>query len=148
MESKLLQHSRGIRGAVVGNYSPPGLPSALPSGLVLDGIVGPSTTMGAVPVAPAGVALVVRPTTGGMEPVATRDPAAAARPSCVLEEMTLTMSSLATSITAVVTIPTFRVGIASFLPWMVPTKKSSSNLNAAVGLTCFFLGYGWSGLCF
>ena len=61
---------------VVGDYSPPGLPSTLPSEPAVDGIVGPSTATGVVPVVPAGVAAVVRPTTGGVEPVATRDPAA------------------------------------------------------------------------
>ena len=76
--------------------------------------------------------------TGGVEPEGTRIPPAAARPSCVLEEMTLMSSSLTTSITAIVYVLTFRVGIALFLPWMVPTKKSSSKLNAAVGSTCFF----------
>jgi hypothetical protein len=80
--------------------------------------------------------------------VATRDPAAAARPSCVLEEMMLTLSSSATSITAVVSVPTFLVGIASFLLWIVPAEKLSSKLNAAAGSTSFFLGYGRSGLCF
>ena len=81
----------------------------LPLEPVVDGIVGPSTATGVVPVTPVGVAAAVRPTTGGMEPVATWDQAAAARPSCVLGEMMLTSSSLATSITAAVSIPTFLV---------------------------------------
>ncbi len=76
---------------------------------MLDGIIGPSTVTGVVPVTPVGVATAVRPTTGGVEPVATRDPAAAARPSCALEEMMLTLLLSATSITAPVSVPTFLV---------------------------------------
>ena len=54
----------------------PGLPSTLPLEPVLGGIVDPSAATGTVPVTPAGVASIVRPITGGVEPEATRFPAA------------------------------------------------------------------------